>query len=310
MNRKRNVDIKEIYNRVIVGEHSSKIAKSLGVSRVYVSRAIARFESGGYIRCINRKGKPKVYEATKKIFNRSTLVPLSPVMLTRSCGRHEIVKIQKSSFRFNIIIKPLEAKWDKEYTWSNNKSVQVQQYTHPFEHGSVMFRRFLSKNDDFLMIILPQMMLPENEMDNSEAILTEMATMAGAWIQKRFKMGLGLPEPVQKPHYAVAPREPELVKAFKKGSYKVGEMMGDSSPPDKLSEVESTNPRDITNYLHSIAKIKTLEDELQEMRQMQKQLIDTVSQMAKAQKEFCELMGTGKEKDLKREQEGIDRGIM
>ena len=123
-------------------------------------------------------------------------------------------------------------------------------------------------------------------------------------------MGLGLPEPVQKPHYAVAPREPELVKAFKKGSYKVGEMMGDSSPPDKLSEVESTNPRDITNYLHSIAKIKTLEDELQEMRQMQKQLIDTVSQMAKAQKEFFELMGTGKEKDLKREQEGIDRGIM
>lgn len=232
-------------------------------------------------------------------------IPLTPVMSTRSCHRHEIVKIQKCSFKFKIVIPPATAvKWDKEYPWANNNSVTVQQYEYPFSNiGSVIFRRFLSKDEDYMLVILPQMMMPEDEIDNAETFLTQLALTAGAWIQRRFKLRLGLPEITQKPHYAVVPKEPELVKAFKKGSYKVGEMMGDSSPPDRLSELESIDPRDIKNYLHSINKIKNLEDQL-------RLLMETVSQMATAQNEFFETMGIAKKTDIKREQEGIDRGIV
>jgi biotin operon repressor len=303
MARKKKVDLTKIYDLTVVGQHASKIAKSLGASRAYVSRTIRRLEAGGYIVCINRKGKPKVYEPTKKTLNSDTLIPLTPDAVKRSSLRLEIVKIQKSSFKFNIVNKPLREKWDKEYQWSKNNGVMIKQYAHPFEHGTIIFRRFISKNDDFLMVILPQMMLPENEIDSADDFLTQMAMMAGAWIQKRFKMRLGLPESVQKPHYAVPPREPALAKAFKVGSYKVGELMGDSSPPDKLSEIESTNPRDIKNYLHSIDKIKTLEDTVIS-------LMETINQMAKAQEDFFKAMGGEKHKDLLREQESIDKGIV
>jgi len=129
------------------------------------------------------------------------------------------------------------------------------------------------------------------------------------WIQKQFKLRLGLPEITQKPHYAVVPREPALVKAFKTGSYKVGEMMGDSSPPDTLSEIESTDPRDIKNYLHSINKIKELEDQIRGLLEVQKQLNESIKQMTDAQQRFFESMGVAKSVDKSREQESIDRGI-
>lgn len=276
----------KIYRLLIEGKTASQISEKLNIDKGYVSRIIRQLERGGYIHCVNPKGKPKFYEKTEKSLNRSKLTILTPDKLTRLSHRLEI-EVQKSTFMFNIIIPPKQEKWDKEYKWNR---VQVQQYSHPFKNfGDILFRRFKSKNKDQLLIILPRILIDKNNIENAERILTEYAIKAGAWIQKRFKMRLGLPEICQKPHFAVPAREPEVIDALKKTTLKVGDIMADSSPPSCIPEIESTDHRDVINYLDAINKIKHIEDILQKQRELLFETIEKMDLIAENQKQLIKI---------------------
>lgn len=275
-----------IYRLLIQGLSASQIAEKLGVDKGYVSRIIHELRVGGFIICIAPKAKPKFYEKTEKNLNGSKLTTLSPNKLTRLSGRLNTILVQKSSFIFNITdVADVDRKWDREYIW--RKGVTVYQYTHPFENfGSVVFRRFKSKNIDELMVILPRILIDKSNLDNAERFLTDYAVKAGVWYQKRFKMRLGLPMMSQSPHFAVPAKEPEVISVLQKATLRVGDIMADSSPPSLTPEIESRDTRDVVNYLEGVDKIKHIEDELHATQNLLSEVKKTIELISKNQSEM------------------------
>lgn len=270
------VSLKEkVYRLLLEGYCATQIANKLQKNKGYISRIIKRLEKAGYIVQINPNEIPKFYIATKKTFNRDKLLPVTPVKKERCSHRLEIVEIQKSTFISQIKVQPTKAKWDKHYVW--RPGVEVFQFSYPFkDFGIVRFRRFKSKTKDKLMIILPRIMVNKDDVDNVENILSEYALMLAGWIKKKFDMPLSKPEICQKPHYAVPCREPEIIHALEKRSFKIGEMMADTSPPDCIPEIESTDGRDVVNYLEGINKIKYLEEKLLNNKSLLNKMMDTL----------------------------------
>ena len=252
----------KIYKYLIEGYYPGQIAKHLKIDKGYVSKVIKQLEQGGYIQCINPDGKPKFYAATKKPFKAtSKLTKQTPDKLTRLRHRRNIVEVQKCSFKFKLLSEPQIQKWDR--VWSI-RGVKFFQYAHPFENfGNIIFRRAKGSSEDNLIIILPRILIEKPHLKHVERILTDFAVKAGNWFQKRFKCRLGLPEMAQKPHFAVPIKEPSLIPVLQKSSFKVREnIFADSSPPDLIPEFESTDFRDVVNYLEGIEKVKFLEDKL------------------------------------------------
>jgi len=250
-----------VYRLLVGGLCAVQIAKKLQKSKGYISKVVRKLEQGGYVICINPKEKPRFYTSTRKVYNGSKFPPLLPKKETRLSHRLLTVEIQKSSFTCDVLIPPTKAKWDSCYEW--RPGVMVFQYVHPFKDvGEVRFRRFVSESRDRLMIILPRLLVKKEEVAGAEELLAGYARMAASWLKKRFDMPLGDVVLCQKPHYAVPALEPELVEALRKRSFKVGEMMADTSPPDCIAEVESTDGRDVVNYLESVSKIKVIEERL------------------------------------------------
>jgi len=249
-------------------------------------KIIKELEAEGLIVCINPKGRPKFYEATKKPYpiNEDKLTKFTnnnSVKLTNiSCGNKEgklkrldppvqggskTVQIQRAQILFHVLVPPpANTKWDKQYQLRNG--VKVYQYSHPFKNlGTVVFQRYKSEKTDKLLVTLPRMLVSKEQIRDEKAVndfLIDFAMRAVAWFQKRFKCRLGLPEIATKPDFAVVVEEPELAQALQKYTFKVGEVWADSSPPDNLPEIESKNPVHIINYLESVQKIKDIEDNL------------------------------------------------
>ena len=200
-----------------------------------------------------------------------------------------MVEIQKSSFICQILKPPTKATWDKHYVWK--KGVEVFQYSHPFkDFGVVRFRRFMSISNDKLLIILPRLLMHKNEINKAEKILTDYASMSASWIKRRFDMPLSKPEACQKPHYATPCRQPEIIHALQKKSFHIGEMMADTSPPDLLPEIESTDSRDVVNYLESINKIKWLEDKVLNNELLLRELMSVLDKISDNQTTIIKAM--------------------
>ena len=279
---------KRVYDLLITGKNPKRIAQIIGVSLPYVLKIIKQLEADGLVVCINPKGRPKFYEATKKPYpiDEAKLTKLTNnnnVKLTNiSCGNKEeklkrlkppvqggskTVQIQRAQILFHVIVPPpAGTKWDKQYQLKNG--VKVYQYSHPFKNlGTVVFQRYKSEKTDKLLVTLPRMLVSKEQIRDEKAVndfLIDFAMRAVVWFQKRFKCRLGLPEIATKPDFAVVVEEPELAQALKKYTFKVGEVWADSSPPDNLPEIESKNPVHIINYLESIQKIKDIEENLKQ----------------------------------------------
>lgn len=217
-----------------------------------------------------------------------------------------MVEIQKSSYICKILKSPSKAKWDSEYTWK--PGVQVQQYSHPFrDFGVVRFRRFVSNNIDKLIIILPRICLHKSEVDTAEAMLNDYAVKACRWIKKKFDMPVAIPVICQKPHYAVSAKEPELVDAIDKGSFNINGMMADKSPPDFIPEIESEDPRDIVNYLDSIRKIKSIEEQVLNNRKLIRNILDKMDILGENQENISVILDImTKPRELPKEDTLID----
>lgn len=267
---------------LIEGFCASQIAKKLQKSKGYISKIISALEKGGFVLCINPHERPQFYTATKKKFIRGKFPDLIPSKKSRTSHRLEMVEIQKSSFICQILSKPTRPTWDSIYTWK--PGVDVYQYSHPFkDFGVVRFRRFRSNNNDKLLIILPRLLLHKNQVNKAEELLIDYALKSAGWIKKRFNMPVSIPQMCQKPHYAVPCREPEVVQALQKKSFKIGEMIADTSPPDLLPEIESTDSRDVVNYLDGINKIKWIEDKLLNNEKLIMELMSKVDMMTNNQ---------------------------
>jgi transposase len=273
-------NIEKIYRLLITNNSASQISRRIGVSKPYIHKIINKLEESGHIVCINPKGKPKHYTKTKKTYTRSKLTKILPT--TRPTL--DIIEIQKSTFSFNINIEhKIKRKWDKTYIW--RKGVQVNQYTYPFKNlGSVIFRQIKSNNVNKLIIILPRINIDKSEIEGIENILIDYAMKCAVWYQKTFKMKVGLPEVIQKPHFAVCLKEPEIIKEVQEGkTFHIGDVMVDKSPPKNLPEFESTDKRDVINYLDSINKIKHIKDMAVENRNLINALADKVEMVVKNQ---------------------------
>lgn len=217
-----------------------------------------------------------------------------------------MVEVQKSSFICKVLVVPTRAKWDSEYEW--RPGVCVQQYSHPFrDFGVVRFRRFVSKNKDKLIIILPRICLHKSEVGSAEEVLLGYAVRAGRWIKKKFDMPVGMPVICQKPHYAVSAKEPELVKAIGEGSFNVNGLMADRSPPDLIPEVESTDPRDVVNYLDSIGKIKIIEEQVLNNRKAIQSILDKMELLGDNQGNIISILDSlTKPRELSKEDSFLD----
>jgi hypothetical protein len=272
-----------IYRLLIEGLSASQIVKKTKLSKGYISKIIRRLEKGGYILCINRSEKPRFYVSTKKPFTPIKFPDSTPDKTKRLSHRLNMVEIQKSTFQCRILIPPTKATWDSEYEWRTG--VIVQQYSYPFrDFGVIRFRRFISKNKDKLIIILPRICLHKDEVTVAEDMLRDYAVKACKWIKKKFDMPVSDPVMCQKPQYAVPLREPELIDAIEKnGTYKVGEIEADKSPPHLIPEIESTDSRDVVNYLDSIRKIKNIEKELINNRNLIHEILDKMEIMGENQ---------------------------
>ena len=82
------------------------------------------------------------------------------------------------------------------------------------------------------------------------------------------------------------------------GTFRVGELEADRSPPHLIPEVESTDSRDIVNYLDSIRKIKTIEEQVLNNRKLIHNLIDKMSVLGENQEDIIsvisKMVGPGK----------------
>lgn len=281
----------KIYRLLIHGFSAIQIIKKIKVSKGYISRIIKELEQGGYILCINPNSKPRFYVKTKKDFTSIKFPSTIPDKYTRLSHRLDMVEIQKSSYICNVIVKPTKAKWDSEYQW--RPGVSVQQYSHPFkDFGVVRFRRIVSKNKDRIIIILPRICLHKSEVGSADEMLLDYAVKAGKWIKKKFDMPVSMPEICQKPHYAVSAKEPEIVKAIDDASFNINGMMADKSLPDLIPEIESTDSRDIVNYLDSIRKIKSIEEQLLNNRKAIQSILDKMETLGENQEGIISILDT------------------
>lgn len=258
---------------LIEGYSASQIVKRKKMSKGYISRIIRELEKNGFIECITPKSKPKFYVTTKKPFSPNKFPNLTPDKYSRLSHRLDMIEVQKCSFICKVLVPPTKDVWDKDYVW--HRGVVVQQYSHPFRDlGIIVFRRFKSNKIDKLMIILPRITVHKSEVRSVEDMLNDYAIKASKWIKKKFDMPLGSPRICQKPHFAVGAKEPELIEAIDKGSFDVDGMMADKSPPDFIPEIESTDYRDVVNYLDSIRKIKLLEQQVLNNRRLIQNILD------------------------------------
>lgn len=279
----------QIYRLLVEGFCASQIATKLNKTKGYISRIIRRLEKGGYILCINPKERPRFYTATNKQFIREKFTPLTPTKQTRLSHRLVYVEIQKSSFICQVLSSPSKAKWDKNYIW--RPGVEVFQFSHPFkDFGLVVFRRFKSKNKDKLLVILPRLLVHKDDVVKAESILLSYARLSAGWIKRVFDMPISPPVPCQKPHYATPCREPEIVHVLQKKSFKIGEMMADTSPPDMIPEIESTDGRDVVNYLDSINKIKWIEEKLLNNEVLLRELLDKMDMVTNNQSSIINVL--------------------
>ena len=251
---------REIYKFLAEGEPAVHISKYLHVSKAYVSKVINELLTGGYIICVNPKGKPKLYAVTKKKYTeKQSIKDQKNAKLTRLYHRYEIIQIQKCSYKSQITHEPTKGKWDKIY---NLNSTKVFEYRLPIkDFGNILFKRFKSNNKDTLLIILPRFLIHKEELKDIDNILLEKACMAVSRFKKLFNVGITKPVICQKPDKAVPSHDLKIIDEVQtNGTMKVGDIMIDASEPHNFVEVESKDSRDIINYLDTINKMKYIED--------------------------------------------------
>lgn len=249
-----------VYRLVLKGIRGSEISRKLGYDKGYISRVINRLVAGGYLVCINPQSRCKFYEATKKPYkldDKLKLFKTTPIKSQQLRHRRNVVKIQKSSFKSKVFSPPKEdVNWDKEY---NMNGVHVQQYTYPFENiGDVKFRRFIGKDEDSLLIILPSV-LWERDAGDPEDYLLETAGRCGSWFMKRFKAGLEDLQVCQKSDKCLALTDPKLIHLAQTGSYNYNGMMINTSAPDCTAEVEFKDWDDLISLSECPKRISILE---------------------------------------------------
>ena len=301
-------DIKKLVYEYITtpGFYSSKVASLLGVKRPYVTRIIKGLEAAGYIVCINKKGKPKFYEKTKKPFSLETGAKLTTLLhkkvnrLQGSCEYAKFqsaIQVQKTQVKFHVIASvDVGAKWDKQYKLKNG--VEVSQYVHPFKNlGNVVIQRYKSKNKDIVLFSLPRLLVPKEELKDQkevEQFLIDIAMRVSPLFQKKFGIRLSLPEIANKPDFAVPVKEPALADIAKKYTFKVGDVTLDSSPPHNIPELESKNPIHVINYLESIQKIGQIEtinrDSIQRINELENRLQTVFGVLKEFQNKIIEIV--------------------
>lgn len=258
----------DVYKHLRDGEIQSKIVKFTGYDKGYISRIAKRLVESGYLVKYNDPGRETFYSPTKKIFSPDKfrqLTKLNPVRHEILRHRRNILRIQKCTFRSKIVDDSKSCiKWDSGPNYING--VSFYDYCYPFENlGVVRFRRFVGKDEDSLLIIMPSVSWAYGDDDNPDLVndqihcfIKEQAGICHHWFMKRFKFNLSCLEVCQKPHIC-SPAPGHLAEAGIRGSYNVNGVMLDSSAPDNIPEVESEDAGDVITLLNAPMRIKELE---------------------------------------------------
>lgn len=281
----------KIYHELIRGLGVTKIAKSIGYDKGYVSRIKDELVQAGFLVPINPRSRSVMYSATKKKFKGEVVNKISKLTGGKSQQyRHRlnVVKIQKATFITDVKSPPSKnVKWDNEFDLSSD--VHVSDFVYPFANiGDVRFRRFEGKSSDRLMIYTPQMIW-EVDSGDPEDYLEEVSRLAAGWIQKRFCMKLENLQKCQKPHYAKTLTDPRLIGAAQDGSYNINGLMVDASAPDKIPEIESEDWNLIEDLSNAPSDIRSLKSDVAELSSMMKVLMSQNKELMGTMKEFLSI---------------------
>ena len=107
-----------VYKRLRNGEIQSKIARSTGYDKGYISRIAKRLVEGGYLVKYSDPGRETFYSPTKKQFlpkHFRQLTKLNPVRHEILRHRRNILKVQKCTFKSRIVdSSKSNIKWDSD----------------------------------------------------------------------------------------------------------------------------------------------------------------------------------------------------
>jgi len=295
----QNVLYMTVYKGLIAGQPLTKLARSIGYDKGYISRIKDDLLQAGFLVIINPRSRCKFYSATKKIPTEETVnknPKLTEGARQQTSPRLNVVKIQKATFITDIKRPPeLNIKWDNKYQLSPYTS--VYDYVYPIANvGEVRFRRLQGTNSDRLLIFTPPMHWERGAGDPKD-FLEEIARYAAGWIQKQFKMELSNLRICQKPDYCLTLTDPVLINAAQTGSYDINGLMLNSSAPDMIPEIESKDWEtlsDLSKAPEDIRMLKfdvhTLKVEFSELKGMLKVLIAQNQELTNQNKEIIGLM--------------------
>jgi len=315
----------------------SQVADQLKISRQAVHKHVKKLIILGLITPIDKKANPKFFKSTDVIPQtnyKKENIKISKkserrvgktnynTLISNKGQRVPILRLHSIAYTCTIINTPSVDVPFKEVGSPNG----MKQYTlrHKFDFKrcgiqelreiNVTFLRQKTKNYDELIIYMPEKYLLEYELDVAKEIMENFVWKARKWFQNQFKCYLGMPLQYRDFEVARELKDPKLKKIVAKHGMiktktKNGHAVMDQS---KIGhpEREFTSIEEMKADLHTPERILQLEETVNQLIDMQKNLTNTVNQMAEAQKEFFELMGVNKKIDHKKLQESIDRSIV
>lgn len=289
----------EIYKLLCDGYAQAKIATILHISKVYVSKITNKFIADGYVFCVNPKSSPKLYKPTDRP------LPLVNQQVNRFSGglEHtstEVCRVHNITKSYLLASTPkLPVKWDKEWTFQNVRFFQLRQI---FDVGMVTIRLIKPRNKPCSVVIwMPERYLSKEQLDDHTRILESYCQKVANWFMKTYHCQLGLPEVYNKMHFGFV-EDPDFVHIAKKMNVSKGEHMWVDDSDDH-SEWETDDIRLARIKIDLPMRVFKLEDNVQQLFTLQKQLTESVNTLV-------ESMSANKELDREKFQESLDRGII
>jgi len=189
----------KIYEYLIEGYAQSKIAKLLDVTRQRINSITKELLKERYIRCVNPKGNPKLYEATNKPY-----ISKNESRYGRNYRPFERCRVHNVSYIFRMVVPPVEPiKWDNNGDMRNGVTQHILVY--PFEDvGIVTFKRIKGKKKDTLIVwIKDSIWMNIDQLPDYEKIILSYCQQCANWFMKSFNCKLEPIRLLRKPHFAI-----------------------------------------------------------------------------------------------------------